>query len=176
MLGRSSRTSTSAADGGQGAAPRRTAERSGASPSSPFRHCWRDGRFRRDAALGARALPSQSTRRVRSYTSDESERAIGEMAASGGMRHLGREPSRRKARVGSGPIRAMKASARYGSIRREAALSRVRQTARPRRFPVFVNAAAWCASLENGMAGFSQRLLAVTGVPMMGRHWCSDRG
>ncbi len=44
-----------------------------------------------------------------------------EMAASGGMRHLGRR-SRRKARVGSGPIQAMKASARCGSIRQGAAL------------------------------------------------------
>jgi len=35
-----------------------------------------------------------------------------------------------QARVGSGPMRTMKASARYGSIRREAALSRVRRTAR----------------------------------------------
>ncbi len=37
---------------------------------------------------------------------------------------------RRKARVRSGPIRASKASARYGSIRQEAALTRVRQTVR----------------------------------------------
>jgi hypothetical protein len=43
---------------------------------------------------------------------------------------FGGERIRRIARVGSGPIRAMKASARYGSIRQEAALSRVRQTVR----------------------------------------------
>lgn len=44
-------------------------------------------------------------------------------------RHPG-ERSRRNARVRSGPIRAIKASARYGSIRKEAAPSRVRQTVR----------------------------------------------
>jgi len=48
-----------------------------ASVLSPLRHCQGDGRFRRDAALGARALPSRSARRARSDTSDESERAVG---------------------------------------------------------------------------------------------------
>ncbi len=43
---------------------------------SPSRLCRADGRFRPDAALGARALPSHSTRPVRSDTSDESERAL----------------------------------------------------------------------------------------------------
>jgi len=125
-------------------------------PSRTRSHCWsrRGRRRKRDPAArettGRRPLAGSAPA---SQTCAKSPfRHFGEMAASGGMRHLGCERFRRKARVGSGPTRAMKASARYGSIRQKAATVEGCQTVRD------TSLSSWEQKRRDGRLGLSDLL------------------